>query len=157
MADFKVKNGLTASGAVTFTASTASTSTTTGALIVTGGVGITGALNATSKSFAIPHPTKTDHILRHGSLEGPEFGVYVRGRTDSNIIELPDYWPALVDKDTITVTLTAIGSTQHLFVTDIRDNKVYIANGKKPGKINCFYVVFAERMDIDKLVTESEK
>jgi flagellar biogenesis protein FliO len=71
---------------------TASTNTTTGALVVQGGVGISGALNATTKSFNIPHPTKEGKDLRYGSLEGPEFGVYVRGTLKgSNVIELPDY------------------------------------------------------------------
>ena len=48
--------------------------------------------------------------LRHGSLEGPENGVYIRGRLkDNNTIELPDYWTGLVDEKTITVNLTPIG------------------------------------------------
>ena len=48
--------------------------------VLPGAVNITGTLTATAKSFDIPHPTKTDMRLRYGSLEGPENGVYVRGR-----------------------------------------------------------------------------
>jgi len=35
--------------------------------------------------------------LRYGSLEGPENGVYVRGKANQTTIELPDYWTGLVD------------------------------------------------------------
>ena len=50
-------------------------------------------------------------------IEGPETAVYVRGRlTDNSVIELPDYWKGLVDPDSITVSLTQIGSSQDLIV-----------------------------------------
>ena len=46
-----------------------------------------GNLSATTKSFDIAHPTKENMRLRYGSLEGPENGVYVRGRlTGSSVI-----------------------------------------------------------------------
>ena len=145
------------SGPVTITSTTASTSTTTGALIVGGGVGIAGALNATTKSFIIDHPTKPGKLLRHGSLEGPEFGVYVRGKLNGNVIELPEYWTKLVDPNSITVQLTPIGKHQKLYVEDIRDNKVYIGNeGLFSGEAHCFYYVQGERIDVDKLEVESE-
>jgi hypothetical protein len=41
---------------------------------------INGTLEATSKSFSIPHPTKEGKKLVYGSLEGPENGVYHRGK-----------------------------------------------------------------------------
>ena len=45
------------------------------------------------KPFDIPHPTKKGYRLRHVCLEGPESGVYYRGRlTGKNVIELPEYW-----------------------------------------------------------------
>jgi len=149
----------TFSGAKTFSAvttisnATASSNTSTGALKVTGGVGIQGALYATSKSFDIPHPTKEGMGLRHGSLEGPEFGVYVRGKTTEQVIDLPDYWVGLVDESTITVQLTAIGHPQHLWVKKIENNQVHI---RSVDQVNCYYHIFAERKDIDKLEVEYE-
>ena len=115
-----------------------------------------GNLFATSKSFLIEHPIKDGYNLRHGSLEGPEHGVYVRGKLDgTNTIELPEYWLALVDEDSITVQLTPIGSHQNLYVKDIIDNKVIVANSNLlSSKIKCFYLVQAERKDIDKMVVE---
>ena len=149
-------------GIVTINATTNATTTLTGALIVTGGVGIGrdvwvgGGLYATTKSFVIDHPTKPGMKLRYGSLEGPENGVYVRGKlTDSNKIELPEYWTKLVDPDSITVSLTSIGKHQDLYVADIADNVVTVGNGNILSKaINCFYVVYGERVDVDKLVVE---
>jgi hypothetical protein len=114
----------------------------------------TGTLTATSKSFLIDHPTKDGMKLQYTCLEGPENGVYVRGRLkDDNVIELPDYWLGLVDENTITVNLTPIGHSQDLYVQDITDNQVIINDNVN---INCFYTIFAERKDIDKLVVEFE-
>lgn len=115
-----------------------------------------GNLQATSKSFLIPHPIKDGFNLRHGSLEGPEHGVYVRGKLDGNkIIELPDYWLELVDETTITVQLTPIGSHQNLFVKDIVDNTVIVGNSNiLSSKVKCFYLIQAERKDIDKMLVE---
>ena len=91
--------------------------------------------------------------LRHGSLEGPEHGVYIRGKLEGDTIELPDYWIGLVDEDTITVQLTPSGRFQRLYVDKISNNTVTIANeGSTP--INCFYFIQAERKDIDKLEVE---
>jgi hypothetical protein len=118
---------------------------------------VNGSFAATTKSFLITHPTKPNMKLRHGSLEGPEHGVYVRGRLKGKVIELPEYWTKLVDPDSITVQLTAIGKGQKLYVEDIRDNKVYIANdGMFAGDPNCFYLVQAERVDIEKMNVEIE-
>jgi len=93
-------------------------------------------------------------MLVYGVLEGPENGVYVRGRlTGSNIIELPEYWTKLVDPNSITVNLTPIGKFQQVYVENITDNVVYVGS---ENDIDCFFTVWAERVDIDKLVVESE-
>jgi hypothetical protein len=114
---------------------------------------VNGSFAAITKSFVIDHPTKPDMKLRHGSLEGPENGVYVRGRLKSNKIQLPDYWTGLVDEDTITVNLTPIGRHQNLWVEDIIDNTVIVGG----DNVNCFYTVFAERKDVEKLEVEIHK
>jgi hypothetical protein len=113
---------------------------------------VNGSFAATTKSFIIDHPTKFNMKLRYGSLEGPENGVYVRGKlTNSNVIELPEYWLKLVDPDSITVNLTPIGKRIiSLYVESIADNKVVIGG----DDVNCFYTVFAERVDVDKLLVE---
>jgi hypothetical protein len=144
-------------GTLFITSTTPSTNTTTGALVVTGGVGIGGALNATTKSFNISHPTKPGMQLRYGSLEGPEFGVYVRGRlTGNNEILLPDYWSKLVDPATLSVELTPIGKYQKLYVAEVVGaEKIVVGNDNLFGKaVDCFYTVYGERADVDKLQVE---
>lgn len=109
-----------------------------------------GAFSAVTKSFDIEHPTKENMRLRYGSLEGPENGVYVRGNTKNNIIELPDYWTGLVDESTITVSITSIGKFQKVYLEKIEDNKIYI--GGRVKEIS--YIIFGERKDVDKLLVE---
>jgi hypothetical protein len=107
-------------------------------------------LLATSKSFVIKHPTKDGMMLRHGSLEGPENGVYVRGQLiNSSMIELPDYWWSLIDADTITVHITPYGSNQTLWVQSKSAYHIFL---NQPA--NCFYTVYAERKDVEKLIVE---
>ena len=113
---------------------------------------VAGSFAATTKSFLIDHPTRPGLQLQHGSLEGPENGVYVRGRlTNSLVINLPDYWTELVDASTMTVNLTALGSAQQLYVDRIENNRVYIAGAASP---DCFYTIWAERKDVAKLQVE---
>ena len=114
---------------------------------------VVGSFAATTKSFVITHPTKQNYKLQHGSLEGPELGVYIRGRTTENIIELPEYWTELVDKNSITVNLTPIGDNR-VWIEEINNNKVYIDSN---SDIDCFYTVFAERKDVEKLIVEIEE
>jgi hypothetical protein len=110
-----------------------------------------GALTAVTKSFLIKHPTKENMKLRYGSLEGPENGVYIRGRLSGvNTIELPDYWLGLVDSESITVSLTPIRKG-NFWVDDIIDNTVIVGSDRF---VDCFYTIFAERNDVDKLEVE---
>ena len=118
---------------------------------------VNGSFAATTKSFVIDHPTKEGYKLRYASLEGPENGVYVRGRLkDNNVIELPEHWLGLVDADSITVDITPIGKHQVLYVDDIANNRVIIGT-ESDQPVNCFYTVWGERKDVDKLVVEYEE
>ena len=112
---------------------------------------------AAVKLFDIPHPTKENKRLVHACLEGPENGVYVRGRlTDNNVIELPDYWRGLVDPESITVSLTQVGSSQDLIVDKIEwGSKVFIRSGTA-SNIDCFYTVNATRKDVDPIEVEQD-
>jgi hypothetical protein len=140
--------GLIVRGLALQTANIQEWATNTGTVLAS--ISSAGKLTAVTKSFEIDHPTKDDLRLRYGSLEGPENGVYTRGKIQGNIIELPDYWTGLVDEDSITVNLTAIGKSQDLFVESILNNKVLIGG----SDINAFYTVFAERKDVEKLIVE---
>ena len=68
---------------------------------------------------------------------------------------MPYYWVDLVHADSITVLLTPIGNSSTYFVEKIEENKVFI--GSEGGYINLYYIVFAERKDVNKLITEYKK
>ena len=111
------------------------------------------AADASPKPFDLKHPTKGDgHRLRYACIEGPEVGVYYRGRlTGSNRIELPSYWKDLVHAESITVQLQPIGVTQKIIVMDFDNEKIILS-----GNIDCFFHVYGERKDINPLITEYE-
>ena len=113
-------------------------------------------LSARLKPFDIEHPSKEGWRLRYACIEGPEAGVYYRGRLkNQKIIKLPYYWKDLVSVDSITVQLQPIGAHQDIIVKRWDDENIYLqAQGGLP--INCFYHVYAERNDIDKLEVEYE-
>ena len=113
-------------------------------------------LSARLKPFDIEHPSKKGWRLRYACIEGPEAGVYYRGRLkNQKIIKLPYYWKDLVNVDSITVQLQPIGSHQDIILKRWDDENIYLqAQGGLP--INCFYHVYAERNDIDKLEVEYE-
>ncbi len=109
------------------------------------------------KPFDIQHPTKGEGWrLRYASLEGPEAGVYCRGRVrNEKVIGLPSYWKDLVHTDSISVQLQPIGAHQDIIVKRWDDEFIYLqAQGGLP--INCFYHVYAERKDCNSLLTEYE-
>ena len=130
-----------------------------GTTVMTSGYVLTvnGGIAATTKSFVIPHPTKPNMSLRYASLEGPENGVYLRGKLEgSNIIELPEYWSKLVDVDSITVHLTPVGKYQKLYVAKVTNTRIEIAVDSLfiTPAISTFYTVYAERADVPKLLVE---
>ena len=72
--------------------------------------GRTGNVFGNTKSFIVPDPAHPGRKIRHTSLEGPEAGIYVRGRAEflkgQAIVEFPDHFAALGVESSITVTLT---------------------------------------------------
>ena len=120
--------------------------------------------DARPKPFDLKHPTKGDgHRLRYACIEGPEVGVYYRGRLKgSNIIELPYYWKDLVHENSITVQLQPIGKNQNLVIESFNSEYVVIEIGANQDfltneiLIDCFYHVYAERKDINPLIVEYE-
>ena len=124
-----------------------------------------GAADARPKPFDLVHPTKgKGHRLRYACIEGPEVGVYFRGRLkESNVIELPYYWKDLVHEDSITVQLQPIGSNQNLVIQEFNNEFIVIAEDSTNtdlitdlSTIDCFYHVYGERKDINPLIVEYE-
>ena len=115
-----------------------------------------GAADGRPKPFDIKHPSKEGWGLRYACIEGPEVGVYDRGRVrNEKIIKLPDYWKDLVDVESISVQLQPIGSHQDIIVKRWDDQFIYLqAQGGMP--VNCFYHVYAARKDVNPLYVEYE-
>ena len=137
------------------------------ALVIDGDLFVTGAIDGGNKGrlasrfatadslpkpFDMVHPSKGEgHRLRYACIEGPEVGVYFRGRTQSNEISLPDYWMDLVVIDSITVQTQPVGSAQDIIVKEWDDSKITLE-----GVTDCFYHVYGERKDVNPLVVEYE-
>jgi len=116
-----------------------------------------GTADGKPKLFDIDHPTKGEgHRLAHACIEGPEVGVYYRGRLrNKKVIELPHYWKGLVHTDSISVQLQPIGAHQDIIIKRWDDEKIYL-QAKANFPIDCFYHVYGERKDVDGLVVEYE-
>ena len=113
-----------------------------------------GAADGRPKPFDIKHPSKEGWRLRYACIEGPEVGVYCRGRVrNEKIIRLPNYWKDLVDVESISVQLQPIGSHQDIIVKRWDEEFIYLqAQGGMP--VNCFYHVYAARKDVNPLYVE---
>lgn len=106
------------------------------------------------KNFDIPHPSKKGWRLRHTCPEAPTNDVYIRGTLrNKDVIELPPYWKDFVYQDSITVSLTPVGAHQDIMVKRIDEDKVYLQT-KSGIPIHCFYHIYAERKDGERLIPE---
>ena len=111
---------------------------------------------STKKNFDIPHPTKEGWRLTHSCVEGPEAAVYIRGKLiNKNVIKLPEYWKKLVDPNTITVSITPIEFHQDIIVKKFDSTEIVLESNHE-SNIHCFYHVYGERIDTEKLISEYE-
>jgi hypothetical protein len=92
------------------------------------------ATSAQNKTFVIDHPIDTKKHLVHACLEGPEAGVYYRGKSEITeadngcvSVELPAYVCALATDFTIQLTPVFDGkSVKTLNATEVVDNKFQV-------------------------------
>ena len=66
---------------------------------------------------------------------------------DTTVINLPEEWTNKVDLETLSVTLTPIGSFQDLFVDSFKWGKQVIVKSQTAGPINCYYAVNATLLE----------
>jgi hypothetical protein len=110
-----------------------------------------------SKTFVIDHPKDENKYLVHACLEGPEAGVYYRGKGEiinniSTTILLPDYVDKLATEFTVTITPIYDGKVKCFAATEIENNKfdVYGENGR------FHWIVHGKRSNIDVEPTKSK-
>jgi len=126
-----------------------------------GSVSTASGKSSGAKAFDIPHPSKEGHRLRHICLEGPETAVYHRGRLiGEKVIRLPSYWKDLVHADSITVQLQPIGQAQNLVIQEFDNEQIVLVEEGNidfitdESIIDCFYHVYGERKDVERLIVE---
>ena len=89
----------------------------------------TGTDQYTAKSFTIQHPTINNRWLRHGCLEGPEGGVYYRGKGEAPAtIRLPDYATHIASD--FTVQVTPIGSPRMMSASEVSPEGTFRVYGE---------------------------
>ena len=104
------------------------------------------------KTFVIDHPIDTNRYLVHGCLEGPEAGVYYRGKAEISNgshyihIELPNYVTRIATEFTVQITPIYSGqSTSINYMTTEVDEGRFTVYGP-PGKF--FWHVHGQRVAI---------
>jgi len=123
---------------------------------------VNGSIKALTKSFKIPHPLDPENkYLEHGSLEGPEHGIYQRGRAsgyDKLDVSLPDYFHALSESDISVILTTRVPCSLYVSESSSFSFSVKRINKKFYRKeyIEFDYIVVGERKDI-KLIVEQTR
>lgn len=150
-----LKTNTTISGSTEITGSL----TVEGSLIITGSQLITeditssGTLRAKVKSFDIEHPTKPGKRLVYGALEGPEHGVYCRGRANELKVKLPPEWSKLIVPSTITVQISSAGKFQPIYFKELISNWLYFGCDSDITEYDFFWEIKGARADVPKLKT----
>jgi hypothetical protein len=108
--------------------------------------------SGSTKSFVIDHPNDKDKYLVHACLEGPESGVYYRGKgeiknNESVKIILPDYVEYIAYNFTIQITPIYSGKKLEfpLQVSEIENNSFFVYGDN--SKFN--WLVHGKRHDIE--------
>jgi hypothetical protein len=71
----------------------------------------------------------------------------LRGKLiNSSVINLPKEWEKIVDPYSITVSITPVGSHQNIIIKRLDVNGVHLQSNI-PTPIECFYHVFAEKLN----------
>ena len=101
------------------------------------GISRKGDTGPTGKNFIIEHPADASKLLIHSCLEGPETGVYYRGRGEitngsSVTVQLPEYVANLAYNWTIHVAAVYEGVIRTHNFSEVDNNRfeVYGENGK---------------------------
>jgi len=149
-------------GAAGLRGATGTTGPTITPVLITGVTGATGAVvkfnNVTNswyyeqgKTFIIDHPKDNDKYLVHTCLEGPEVGVYYRGKSEitndaSVTINLPDYIPGWASHFTVTVTGIYDGKLKLYNASEVDDTGSFTVYGEN-GKFS--WVAIGKRGDVN--------
>jgi hypothetical protein len=112
----------------------------------------------TSKTFVIDHPLDNQKYLVHSCLEGPEAGVYYRGKSEisngeSVEIVLPEYTKSF-SNFTVQISPVYDGEIKSYNTSEVSDGK-FIVYGNK-GKFSWIVHALRNYIDIEPLKSETE-
>lgn len=114
-----------------------------------------------SKTFVIDHPLNPDKYLIHACIEGPENGVYQRGKGSlvhgEATVELPVYFEALTQEEDRTVQVTPITNGRpvpRLAASYPKDGRFEV---RGLGDCEFFWHVYAVRKDVPELLIEPNR
>lgn len=104
--------------------------------------GPTGSTGPANKTFIIDHPTDISKYLMHACLEGPEAGVYYRGKAtiennESATIILPEYLKPLASN--LSVQITPIYSQERSNPNIYESSEIENNSFQVYGKNGSFY------------------
>jgi hypothetical protein len=104
-----------------------------------------------NKTFIIDHPTNHNKYLVHACLEGPEVGIYYRGKSEITnnshiIITLPEYVKNIGYDFTIQLTPIFSGKRNEILTSSTVNNNQFIVYGEN-GKF--FWLAQGKRGDIE--------
>jgi hypothetical protein len=128
----------------------------------TGSIGVTGPTG--SKSFIIQHPVDQDKYLVHACLEGPEDGVYYRGKSstflqENNIfsteVKLPNYVNSFATD--FTVYVSSIYNENFTQIPTISSSNIYNGTFKVYSNLPCEFnwLVCGKRSDINSEINKN--
>jgi hypothetical protein len=124
---------------------------------------VSGSIKAITKSFKIDHPLDPENkYLEHGSLEGPEHGIYQRGRASGYKevkVSMPDYFMAL-GEDSYSIQITPrVNANLYVSESNVKGFKVKRIGGFifSNQYIEFDYFVVAERKDVKVELIQSKK
>lgn len=111
---------------------------------------LSSEITTVAKAFTIAHPLNPEKYLIHACLEGPEAGVYYRGKAtiknDFVEIILPQYVDSLASDFTVNITPIYDGVIKSPYtVSDVENGRFKIYG--EPGKV--FWTVYGKRFDIN--------
>jgi len=108
---------------------------------------------ASTKTFVIDHPLDSQRFLVHGCLEGPEAGVYYRGKglmktgKHKTVIKLPEYTSVFKD---FTVHITCVGFPVLFGASEVENNEFTVYSNIPVQRETYFnWVVYGTRNSIE--------
>jgi hypothetical protein len=122
--------------------------------------GPTGPTGDANKTFIIEHPLDNSKYLVHACLEGPEAGLYYRGKAtiDNNAsvtIKLPDYVKPLATNLSVQVTpiYSKDNKSKNVYETSEIENNQFTVYGKNGS---FYWTVYGTKDEIHVEVNKSE-